>query len=73
MVGSYTYHDPPFTYLVRLRLFRPFQTTKPDGVGLGLYSARQIVGLHRGTIGVRSAPGAGTTVRIALPAADESR
>lgn len=55
------------------RLFRPFQTTKPDGVGLGLYSARQIVGLHRGTIGVRSAPGAGTTVRIALPAADESR
>ncbi len=55
------------------RLFRPFQTTKPDGVGLGLYSARQIVGLHGGTIEVRSAPGAGTTVRIALPAADDSR
>lgn len=55
------------------RLFRPFQTTKPDGVGLGLYSARQIVGLHRGTIEVLSAPGKGTTVRIALAAADESR
>jgi signal transduction histidine kinase len=55
------------------RLFHPFQTTKPDGVGLGLYSARQIVGLHRGTIEIRSAPGAGTTVKIALPAADEGR
>jgi signal transduction histidine kinase len=55
------------------RLFRPFQTTKPDGVGLGLYSAGQIVGLHRGTIEVRSAPGAGTTVRIALPAVGEGR
>ncbi|MGE5347557.1 MAG: ATP-binding protein [Acidithiobacillales bacterium] len=55
------------------RLFHPFQTTKPDGVGLGLYSARQIVGLHRGTIEVQSAPGAGTTVKIALPAADDSR
>jgi signal transduction histidine kinase len=54
-------------------LFRPFQTTKPDGVGLGLYSARQIVGLHRGTIEVRSTLGVGTTVRISLPAADEGR
>jgi signal transduction histidine kinase len=53
------------------RLFRPFQTTKADGVGLGLYSARQIVGLHKGTIDVRSAPGAGTTVRISLPVAGE--
>jgi signal transduction histidine kinase len=54
---------------LRNRLFRPFQTTKSDGVGLGLYSAHQIVGLHRGAIEVRSAPGAGTTVRITLPAA----
>lgn len=54
---------------LRNRLFRPFQTTKRDGVGLGLYSARQIVSLHRGTIEVRSAPGQGTTVRITLPGA----
>jgi signal transduction histidine kinase len=58
---------------LRNRLFRPFQTTKADGVGLGLYSAHQIVNLHRGTIEVRSAPGAGTTVRIALPAAGGER
>lgn len=58
---------------LRNRLFRPFQTTKADGVGLGLYSAHQIVSLHRGTIEVRSAPGEGTTVRIALPAAGRER
>ncbi len=50
------------------RLFRPFQTTKPDGIGLGLYSAREAVGAHGGTIEVRSAPGAGTGVKISLPA-----
>ena len=55
------------------RLFWPFQTTKPDGVGLGLYSASQIVGLHRGKIEVRSAPGAGTIVRIVLPTVAEER
>ena len=51
-------------------LFRPFRTTKPDGVGLGLYSARQIVGLHGGRIDVESAPGAGTRVRVTLPGAE---
>ncbi|HUM02215.1 MAG TPA: ATP-binding protein [Thermoanaerobaculia bacterium] len=57
---------------LRNRLFRPFQTTKRDGVGLGLYSARQIVSLHRGNIEIRSGPGEGTTVRISLPAATGS-
>lgn len=54
---------------VRERLFRPFQTTKPDGVGLGLYTARQIVALHGGAIEVESRPGRGTRVSISLPAA----
>jgi signal transduction histidine kinase len=48
-------------------LFRPFRTTKPDGVGLGLFTARQIVGLHGGRIDVESAPGAGTRVKVTLP------
>jgi signal transduction histidine kinase len=51
-------------------LFRPFRTTKPDGVGLGLYSARQILGLHGGTIDVESAPDAGTRIRMTLPGAE---
>jgi signal transduction histidine kinase len=50
------------------RLFRPFQTTKPDGVGLGLFTASQIVRLHRGTIRVQSLPGEGTVVRLSFPA-----
>ncbi len=49
------------------RLFRPFQTTKPDGVGLGLYTAHRIVRHHRGDIEVVSRAEKGTVVRILLP------
>jgi len=52
---------------VRRRLFRAFQTTKPGGVGLGLYTARRILRHHRGDIAVRSAEGEGTSVRLLLP------
>ncbi len=58
---------------VRDRLFRPFQTTKPHGVGLGLFTASQIVRHHRGTIRLLTHPGGGTVVRLSFPAfpADE--
>lgn len=52
---------------VRDRLFQPFQTTKPDGVGLGMATASEIVRLHRGTIRVLSRPGGGTLVRLKFP------
>ena len=52
------------------KLFRPFHTTKPDGSGLGLATARKIVAAHGGTIDVQSTPGRGTKFTIALPAAD---
>jgi signal transduction histidine kinase len=52
---------------VRRRLFRPFQTMTPGGVGLGLYTARRILRHHRGDVEVRSAEGAGTRVRLLLP------
>jgi signal transduction histidine kinase len=52
---------------VRRRLFRPFQTTKPGGVGLGLYTARRILRHHRGDVEVRSAEGEGTRVRLLVP------
>jgi hypothetical protein len=54
---------------VRERLFRPFETTKEGGVGLGLATAAQIVKLHGGTIRVHSQPGGGTIVRASFPAA----
>ena len=52
---------------VRRRLFRPFQTMKAGGVGLGLYTARRILRHHRGDVEVRSAEGEGTCVRLLLP------
>jgi signal transduction histidine kinase len=55
---------------LRDRLFRPFETTKPEGVGLGLATASQIVRFHRGTIRILSQPGGGTMVRIAIPGAE---
>ncbi len=51
----------------RLRVFEPFYTSKPDGTGLGLAVARQIVSRAGGTIEVESAPGVGTTMRVILP------
>jgi signal transduction histidine kinase len=56
---------------LRDRLFRPFETTKAGGVGLGLATASQIVRAHRGTIRILSQPGGGTLVRVGLPAIPE--
>jgi signal transduction histidine kinase len=56
---------------VQNRLFRPFQTTKPEGVGLGLYTSSQILLFHKGDLVVRSRPGAGTLVRATLPTVPE--
>ena len=54
---------------VRDRLFRPFQTTKPEGVGLGLFTASQIIRHHGGSIRVRSSAGEGTVVSLSFPEA----
>jgi signal transduction histidine kinase len=51
------------------RLFHPFATTKRKGVGLGLYTCREVVSANGGTIEVESKQGAGTTFRVVLPSA----
>jgi putative PEP-CTERM system histidine kinase len=53
---------------LRDQLFRPFQTTKDQGLGIGLYQCKSIVDAAGGTIAINSAPGAGTRVQVTLPA-----
>jgi len=55
------------------RLFHPFATTKKRGVGLGLYTCREVVVANGGSIEVESQEGAGTTFRVVLPSAPNSR
>ena len=56
-------------HFIEERLFRPFATTKKRGVGLGLYTCREVVRANGGTIEVSSKEGAGTTFRVVLPSA----
>jgi two-component system sensor histidine kinase HydH len=52
-------------------IFEPYFSTKKTGTGLGLAIVYNIVIAHRGEIRVDSRTGGGTTVHIALPAAEE--
>jgi len=49
------------------KIFLPFYTGKPDGVGLGLALCHRIIEEHGGKIDVVSRPQAGTCVRTSLP------
>ncbi|NLD71143.1 MAG: PAS domain S-box protein, partial [Chloroflexi bacterium] len=49
------------------RVFESFYSTKPSGLGLGLYVSHGIVQQHGGHITVESAPGQGTTFSVWLP------
>ncbi|HEU4765967.1 MAG TPA: ATP-binding protein, partial [Pyrinomonadaceae bacterium] len=53
------------------RLFRPFATTKKNGIGLGLYTCREVVLASGGTIDVHSVEGVGTTFRVVLPSSSQ--
>jgi len=53
---------------LRLRLFKPFVTTKVAGLGVGLAQCRGIVEAHGGSIAVESRPGHGTLFQVRLPA-----
>lgn len=54
------------------KIFNPFYTTKPKGIGtgLGLSTIKRIVDTMGGGITVKSEPGAGTTFNIFLPRAN---
>jgi putative PEP-CTERM system histidine kinase len=52
---------------VRERLFRPFQTTKGNGMGIGAFEVAQYTKDMGGRIEVNSRPGAGTRFRLTFP------
>jgi putative PEP-CTERM system histidine kinase len=52
---------------IRERLFKPFETTKAEGMGIGVYESSQYVAGLGGQLLVESEPGAGTCVRVLLP------
>ena len=54
-------------------LFRPFQTTKPHGMGIGLCHTRSIVEVHGGQIRIESQVNAGTKVELEFPTLEARR
>ena len=58
---------------VRKRLFRPFDSTKgSQGMGIGVYHAREYMRRLGGDLNVDTSPGDGTTMTLRMPIASEA-
>jgi nitrogen-specific signal transduction histidine kinase len=54
------------------QLFRPLETSKPNGSGIGAYQALKTIREMEGQLEVESHPGLGTTMRVRLARAKPS-
>lgn len=58
---------------LRNSLFKPFESTKSNGMGIGTYESREYIRELGGRMDVESSPGAGTRFVISLPLAEAPR
>jgi PAS domain S-box-containing protein len=54
------------------KMFQPFYTTKPEGLGMGLSICRAIIQAHDGSIGAENNPQGGAAFYFTVPAAERA-
>ena len=54
------------------KVFQPFFTTRPEGIGMGLAICMSIIEAHCGRISAENRPEGGVRIRIELPATENS-
>lgn len=52
---------------IRERLFKPFESTKPAGLGIGVFESREYISELGGGLELHSTPSVGTTFIVTLP------
>jgi putative PEP-CTERM system histidine kinase len=52
---------------IRERLFKPFESTKSAGMGIGVFESREYINELGGSLEVASSPAQGSTFRVNLP------
>lgn len=63
---------PGITDYEASKIFEPFYTTKPEGMGMGLAIIRSIIDSHGGELEVFANEGSGTTFHFTLPAVSDN-
>jgi putative PEP-CTERM system histidine kinase len=58
---------------MRERLYKPFESSKKTGMGIGVYECSQYLSGIGGQLQFESEPGVGTTARVLIPAAESTR